>query len=73
MADVILYLDQKEFKSLDIYNYLSRKDLSDLAGMSTESAVRVLSEFDRSGIIALSGKTIEILDYRRLENISRSG
>ena len=73
MADVLFYLDQPRLRLFDIYEYLSRKELADLAGITTESAVRILSEFDKSGIIHLSGKEITILDHHRLEQISHSG
>ena len=73
MADVLFYLDQSRFREHAIYEYLSRKELADMAGITMESAVRILSEFDRSGIISLSGKEIVILDHRRLEQISRAG
>lgn len=73
MADVLFYLDQSRFRMRAIYDHLSRKDLADLAGITTESAVRILSEFDKSGIIHLSGKEITILDHHRLEQISHSG
>jgi CRP-like cAMP-binding protein len=73
MADVLFYLDHSRFREHGIYEYLSRKELADLAGISMESAVRTLSEFDKSGIISLSGKEITIRDHARLEQISRSG
>lgn len=73
MADVLFYLDQPQFRKHGIYEFLSRKELADLAGMSMESAVRILSEFDKSRIISLSGKEITIVDYTRLEKISRAG
>ncbi|TFH19974.1 MAG: Crp/Fnr family transcriptional regulator [Bacteroidia bacterium] len=73
MADVLFYLDQPRLRLHAIYEYLSRKELADMAGISTESAVRILSEFDKSGIISLSGKEISILDHSRLEHISHSG
>ena len=73
MADVLFYLDKPEFRSHDIYECLSRKDLADMAGISMESAVRILSDFDKNRIISLSGKEITVLDYARLEQISRTG
>ncbi|MCJ7717942.1 MAG: Crp/Fnr family transcriptional regulator [Anaerolineales bacterium] len=73
MADVLFYLDQSEFRMHDIYECLSRKDLADMAGISMESAVRILSDFDKSQIISLSGKEITVLDHARLEQISRTG
>lgn len=73
MADVLFYLDQSRFREHAIYEHLSRKELADMAGITMESAVRILSEFDRSGIISLSGKEITILDHKRLEQISQAG
>lgn len=73
MADVLFYLDQPRFRMHDIYDCLSRKELADLAGITMESGVRILSEFEKSGIIRLSGKDIEILDHQRLEQISLAG
>lgn len=73
MADVLFYLDQSRFREHAIYDHLSRKELADMAGITMESAVRILSEFDRSGIIRVSGKEITILDHRRLEQISHAG
>jgi len=73
MADVLFYLDQSQYRDHAIYEHLSRKELADMAGITMESAVRILSEFDRTGIIRLSGKEITILDYTRLDQISRSG
>lgn len=73
MADVLFYLDQPRYTKHAIYEHLSRRDLADMAGISMESAVRILSDFDKNGIIRLSGKEIEILDYSRLEQISQQG
>jgi len=73
MADVLFYLDQPRFRLHGIYECLSRKELADLAGITMESAVRILSDFEKSGIVRLAGKEIEILDHSRLEQISHSG
>ncbi len=73
MADVLFYLDQAGFRENNIYEHLSRKDIADMAGISMESAVRILSDLDRSRIISLSGKEITILDHSRLEQISKTG
>lgn len=73
MADVLFYLDQPEFRMRNIYEYLSRKDLAEMAGITMESAVRILSEFEKSGLVRLNGKEIEVLDHNRLEQISFAG
>ncbi len=47
----------------------SRKDLSSIAGITYETIVRMLSEFDHENIINLKGKSICILDHQELINI----
>jgi len=73
MADCLIYLDNKEFKKDNLYKYLSRRDIAELAGTPMESAVRILSEFSDSNIIRMKGKEIEILDTDMLTRISRGG
>lgn len=71
LADAILSLER--FSEYDIYKYLTRKDIADMAGMPMESAVRILSEFYENKLIDLPGKNIEILDRKRLEMIKKNG
>lgn len=73
LANTLLYLNREEFKAIDIYSYISRKDLAELSGMSMESVVRILSEFDEEKIIELKGKKIEIKDLERLKVINQKG
>lgn len=73
MADCLIYLDNKEFKKDNLYQYLSRRDIAELAGTPMESAVRILSEFSDSKIIRMKGKEVEILDTDMLTRISRGG
>lgn len=73
MADCLIYLDSKEFKKDNLYKYLSRRDIAELAGTPMESAVRILSEFSDSKIIRMKGKEVEILDTDMLARISRGG
>ena len=73
LADTLLYLSKEDFGMENIFQYLTRKDLAELSAMSTEGAVRILSEFDKDGIIELKGKNIEILDMEKLVRISKAG
>ena len=73
LANTLLYLDREEFKSIDIYSYISRKDLAELSGMSMESVVRILSEFTNEKIIELKGKKIEIRNLELLKIINKKG
>jgi CRP/FNR family transcriptional regulator, polysaccharide utilization system transcription regulator len=51
-------------KTLDIK--ITREDLANIIGTSTETAVRFLTEFKKEQIIDLVGKEILILDEKRL-------
>jgi len=73
LADTLIYLSQEDFDINIIFQYLTRKDLAELSAMSTEGAVRILSEFDNDGIVELKGKNIKILDLKKLEKISKAG
>jgi CRP-like cAMP-binding protein len=73
MASALLYLSENAFLSQDIFQHLSRQDLADFASISTESAIKFLKEFEKDGILKLSGKDIHILDGQRLESIAKSG
>lgn len=51
----------------------TRAVLADTIGYSTESAINTLASLHKSGIIKVSGKSIEILDAKRLSLIARHG
>ncbi len=45
---------------------LSREEIADFVGTSTESTIRLLSEFNSSKLIELAGKKIKIVNYAKL-------
>lgn len=51
------------------YNF-SREEIADFVGTSTESAIRLLSEFNKDQLIELDGKKIIILNQAKLAHIS---
>jgi len=73
LADTLLYLSNEDFGIENVFQFLTRKDLAELSAMSTEGAVRILSEFDKDGIFELKGKDIKILDLKKLLKISKAG
>ncbi len=73
MASVLLSLAPEKFGGEDLFRHLSRRELADFAGISTEGAVKVLKSFEKEGLIQLSDKSIILLDRTRLEVISRTG
>lgn len=56
-----------EDQSLNIK--LSREELANMIGTATESCIRLLSEFNKQGLIALEGKKIILKDFTKLRNV----
>lgn len=73
LADQLLCLSTWIFKSKSFELPLSRADLAELAGMSTESVIRMMKEFKDDGLIGMHCKKIELLDTDRLQRISEVG
>jgi CRP/FNR family transcriptional regulator len=73
MADTLLYVDSLKNDNPDIFQLLSRKDIADFAGTSTESAVKLLKSFEKDGLIHLNDKDIFLLNYAALQEISKRG
>ena len=73
LADILLCLSNRIFKSKSFELPLSRADLGDLTGMSTESVIRMMKEFKDDGLIDMHCKSVELLDVARLERISEFG
>lgn len=76
LAESLIFLKdtygyEKDGKTLNIY--LTRGDIAHLSNMTTSNAIRTLSAFAKENIIALEGKTIEIIDLPVLEHISEFG
>lgn len=72
LADSLLYLSRL-YDSEDFQMLLTRKDLGELAAISEENAVRLLSEFKQEGIISVEGRNISIKDKKLLQKISEVG
>jgi CRP-like cAMP-binding protein len=73
LADILLCLSDRIFKNMEFDLPLSRKELAELSGMSSETVIRMLKEFKNEGLIKMDGKSIEVLDYHRLKQISETG
>ena len=73
MADTLLYIDSLKVENAEIFQLLSRKDIADFAGISTESAVKLLKSFEKDKLISLNEKDITILDHEVLIEISKKG
>ncbi len=73
LADILLCFSHRIFNSNSFDLPLSRADLGDLTGMSTESVIRIMKEFKDDGLIDMHSKQIHLLDIGRLERISEFG
>lgn len=71
VANALLLLQHK-FKSGSEGKFtikITREELANLSGTSTESLIRTLSDFRSEKLIAIHGSDIEILDKKKLENM----
>lgn len=73
LADIILCLSNRVFKTEEFELPLSRKDLADLSGMGSETVIRMLKSFKEEGLIEMQGKNIKVLKPERLQKISETG
>jgi len=73
MADTLLYIDGLKAENADVFQLLSRKDIADFAGVSTESAVKLLKSFEKDGLIELNEKDIIVVNHDGLLELSKRG
>lgn len=76
LAESLLLLKEKygwENDGATLKVYLSREDIANLSNMTTSNAIRTLSTFAGEKVIAIDGRKIRILDFHRLEKISKLG
>lgn len=76
LARVLLELGRKfgctngNGKILLVNTELRRSDFAGMVGISTETAIRTLSKFQRRNLISVNGRKIEILDVEALEDLT---
>lgn len=73
LADVIICLANRIYKTQKFPLHLSRKDFAELSGMSIESIARILTKFKGDGLIEINSDFVEILNYEKLNMISQKG
>jgi len=73
LADILLCLSDRVFKSDAFELPLSRKDLAELSGLSSENVIRLLKTLKEDGLIEMNGKNFRLLDHDRLRQISDNG
>jgi CRP-like cAMP-binding protein len=69
MAEILMYIHDNFGTDDDGYLsiVISREDYASIVGTATESAIRILSQFKKEGIISTKGKQIKIEDYVALK------
>ena len=73
VAFMLLYFSQDIYFSPEFDLPLSRKEMAEYVGMTTENVIRTLSEFRRDGILKIYGKTIHIVNMEILKSIAEFG
>lgn len=73
LAGTLLYLNALKSTLPNIFQLMTRKDLADFAGISTESAVKLLKSFEKEGLVELQEKDITLPDLEKLKEIQKRG
>lgn len=73
VAETLLFFSDTIYQSDSFDVPLSRNDFADLISSSRESVSRILSEFDKDGIILMDRKQITIKNRKLLEQIGMNG
>lgn len=73
LAQTLLYLEDFREREPSIFQLLTRKDLGDFIGSSTEGTIKLLKSFEREGLIELDDKDIRIRAFDRLQDIRQHG
>jgi CRP-like cAMP-binding protein len=72
LAETLIYLQETFGKNEDnsLRIQLSREEMAGMIGTATESCIRLLSDFNKLGLIELNGKKIVIKDLGKLKRIA---
>jgi len=73
VAHVLLYFANHIYDKNEFELPVSRREIAEYIGMTTENVIRTLSEFRKDKIIKIYGKDIQIADMKRLQDISEFG
>lgn len=73
IADILLYLSDQVYKSEKFKLSLTRKEISEFAACSPANVMTTVSMLHKEGIIRVEGKNIEIVNRKKLTEISKLG
>ena len=72
LAEVLIYIHGNFGVNSDgtLSVLLSREDFANIVGTATESAIRILSQFKKEGLISIKGKYIKIDNLEGLKRVA---
>ncbi len=73
LAEILLYFANEVYGDNEFDMILSRQELGEFSNMAKESVVRILRDFEDSGIVRSGTAKIEIIDKEKLTLISERG
>lgn len=73
VAYLLIYFSRTVYYAEEFELPLTRKEMAEYVGMTTENVIRTLSEFRRDGILKIYGKTIQIANMESLQSIAEFG
>ena len=73
VADALLYFSDEVFRKDEYEMILSRQELGEMTSMAKECVVRILKEFEDSGVVYSDSSRVKILDRDKLVQISEKG
>ena len=73
LADALIFFADELFASDEFEMLLSRQELGEMTNMAKECVVRILKEFEDSGIVNSQSSKITILDKAKMIEISEKG
>ena len=73
VAFLLIFFAREVYSSDEFDLPLTRKEMAEYVGMTTENVIRTLSEFRKDGILKIYGKTIQIVNMDTLRSIAEFG
>lgn len=73
LAEALLYFADDVFASDEFEMILSRQELGEMTNMAKECVVRIIKDFEESGVLSSDSPKIKILDKDKLNLISERG
>jgi CRP-like cAMP-binding protein len=73
VAFLLIFFARDVYSSDEFDLPLTRKEMAEYVGMTTENVIRTLSEFRKDGILKIYGKTILIVNMDTLRSIAEFG